>query len=74
MPWECHAGVADDCVIEDLFDPPYYDADGMPLCLPCAVEIGMHDPVTDRPKWAAEDPRPSLSFQDLRQLKRNRGP
>ena len=55
MAWECHARVADDCVIEDLWDPPYYDADGLPICIRCAVELGMHDPETNKPTYATDD-------------------
>lgn len=70
MGWTCHAHVADDCVDADLFDAPYKDPDGSPICLPCARELGMHDSVTDRPSWARDDPREPLDFRDLRRLKR----
>lgn len=49
MSWECHAREADDCVLEDLFDPPYRDPDGSPICLRCAEELGIHDPDTGLP-------------------------
>lgn len=51
MSWKCHAGVADDCVIEDLWDPPYRDpGDGAPICIPCATKLGIHDPDTGLPR------------------------
>lgn len=44
MSWECHAREADDCVIEDLYDPTYTDGEGNPLCVYCAVTLGLLDP------------------------------
>jgi len=58
MAWECHAGVADDCVIEDLWDAPYRDPDGSPICLRCAEELGLHDPDTGLPHWYGPDDEP----------------
>lgn len=56
MAWECHAGVADDCVIEDLFDAPYRDPEtGENICIPCARELGMHDDETGLPVWHDPD-------------------
>lgn len=42
MPWECASGVADDCVEEDLFDPPYQRGEAA-ICGPCARELGLKD-------------------------------
>jgi len=40
MPWECASQVADDCVGEDIFDPPYRKGDAA-ICTACARELGL---------------------------------
>jgi hypothetical protein len=42
MPWECASQISDDCVEEDLFDPPYQHGDAA-ICGPCAHEPGLTD-------------------------------
>jgi hypothetical protein len=40
MPWECASQVADDCVGEEFFDPPYRKGDAA-ICGPCARELNL---------------------------------
>ena len=42
--FECAAGVAEDCVGSDLFDPPYRDEDGAAICGPCARDLEISFP------------------------------
>lgn len=42
MPWECASQTADDCVGEDLFDPPHQQGEAA-ICLACARELGLTD-------------------------------
>lgn len=43
MPFTCSAHVTEDCVGEGLFNAAYEDDDGNPVCVMCAIELGLND-------------------------------